>query len=88
LTYLYNGDLSASIEKRSRHIMADDPLTETPAWLRILAERRGLTRALALVPALSRPALLRAGQPLPAPPTGATTEPAGIVAPETNRSET
>jgi hypothetical protein len=67
--------------------MADDPVTKAPEWLRIMAERRRLTRALALVPALSRPGLERAGLPLPAPPTGATAEPAGIVAPETNRSE-
>jgi hypothetical protein len=56
--------------------MADDPLTEAPDWLRIIAERRGITRALALVPARSRSALERAVQPLPPPPTGATTEPA------------
>jgi hypothetical protein len=68
--------------------MADDPLTEAPEWLRIIAERRGLTRALALAPALSRPALERAAQPLPPPPTGATTEPAGGIAPGAHRGET
>lgn len=68
--------------------MADDPLTEAPEWLRIIAERRGLTRALALAPALSRPALKRAALPLPPPPTGAATEPAGWIAPAANRDET
>ena len=53
-----------------------------------MAERRGLTRALALTPALSRPALERAALPLPPPPTGAATEPAGWTAPEVNRDET
>lgn len=57
--------------------MGDDPLTNVPEWLRIFAERRGLTHALTLVPTLSRPALERAAQPLQPPPTGATTEPAG-----------
>ena len=68
--------------------MADNPLTEAPEWLRIMAERRGVTRALALVPALSRAALERAAQPLPPPPTGATTEPAGGLAPDAHRDET
>jgi hypothetical protein len=68
--------------------MTDDPLADVPAWLRILAERRGLTRALALVPALSRPSLERAAQPLPPVPTGAVTEPAGAFAPDAYRDET
>jgi hypothetical protein len=68
--------------------MADELLTEAPEWLRLMAERRGLTRALALAPALSRPALERAVLPLPPPPTGATTEPAGGIAPDANRDKT
>jgi hypothetical protein len=68
--------------------MADDPLTEVPDWLCNIAERRGLTRAFALVPALSLPALERAAQPLPPPPTGATTEPASGIAPGAYRGET
>jgi hypothetical protein len=68
--------------------MAHDPLTAAPEWLRIMAERRGLTRALALVPALSRPALEQAAQPLPPPPTGPTTEPAVEIARETYRGDT
>jgi hypothetical protein len=67
--------------------MADDPLTEAPEWVRIVAERRGLARALALVPTLWRPALERAAQPLPPPPTGATTEPARGLAPDPLRDE-
>jgi len=66
--------------------MADEP--QAPDWLRLMAERRGLTRALALVPALSRPALERAAQSLPPPPTGATTEPAGGIAFGAHRGET
>jgi hypothetical protein len=68
--------------------MTDDPKADVPAWLRILAERRGLTRALARVPALARPALVRAGQPLPPVPTGAITEPAGAFAPDAHRDAT
>lgn len=47
-----------------------------------------MTRALALTPALSRPALERAAMPLPPPPTGAATEPAGWIAPEAKWDET
>ena len=68
--------------------MTDKFLTELPAWLRLMAERRGLTHALARAPALSRPALERAALPLPPPPTGAITEPAGAIAPEANRDGT
>jgi len=66
--------------------MADEP--EAPDWLRLIAECRGVTRALALTPALSRPALERAAMPLPPPPTGAATEPAGWIAPEAKWDET
>jgi hypothetical protein len=68
--------------------MTDDPKADVPAWIRALAERSGLTRALALVPALARPALERAGQPLPPVPAGAVTEPAGAFAPDAYRDET
>jgi hypothetical protein len=68
--------------------MADDPLTDAREWVRIVAERRGLTRALALVPALWRPALERAAQPLPPPPAGATTEPACGIASDLARGKT
>jgi hypothetical protein len=68
--------------------MTDDPLADVPTWVRILAERRGLTCALALVPALSRPALERAGQPLPPVSAGAVTEPAAAFAPDAYRDET
>jgi len=68
--------------------MTNDPLTEASEWLYIIAEQRGLMRALALTPALSRPALERAAQSLPPPPTGAITEPAGWIASETHRGET
>ena len=68
--------------------MADDPPTEAPEWLRIIAEQRDLTRALARVPVLARGGLVRAVQSMPSPPTGATTEPAGVFAPDTHRDET
>jgi hypothetical protein len=67
--------------------MADDPPTEAPEWLRIMAERRGLARALALTPARFRPALERAAQALPPPPGGPTTEPAAVFRPDSDRNE-
>ncbi len=66
--------------------MADQP--QIPEWLRLMAERRGLTRALALTPAFARPALERAALPLLPESTGAATEPAGWIAPEATRDET
>jgi hypothetical protein len=68
--------------------MIDDPKAGVPTWLRAQAERRGLTRALALVPVLSRPALVRAGQSMPSVPTGAVTEPADAFVPDAHRDET
>jgi len=67
--------------------MADGPRTEAPEWLRIIAEQRGLTRALALTPARSRPALERAAQALPPPPGGTATEPAAGFRPGADRDQ-
>jgi hypothetical protein len=52
-----------------------------------MAERRGLTRALALTPARFRPALERAAQALPPPPGGPTTEPAAVFRPDSDRND-
>jgi hypothetical protein len=52
-----------------------------------MAERRGLTRALALTPARFRPALERAAQALPLPPGGAAAEPAAVFQPDAERGE-
>jgi hypothetical protein len=67
--------------------MADGSPTQVPEWLRILAERRGLARALALTPSRFRPALERAAQALPPPPGGAATEPAAVFRPDADRGE-
>jgi hypothetical protein len=45
--------------------------------LRLIAEQRGLTRALALEPAVLNPIAERGIKPLPPVPSGPTTEPAG-----------
>jgi hypothetical protein len=68
--------------------MADDPWTAPMERIRIMAEQRGVTRAVTLLPAQWRSAVERAAQPLSPPSTGATTEPAPGFAPDPCRSET
>jgi len=47
------------------------------------AERLGVARALTLAPAAVRAAIERAMQPLPSPPSGPLTEPAGVFCADT-----